>query len=175
MNARCGTTTLGLDVGLAHLGWSRWLDGRLVQLGCIETKKAKDKDASASADLFRRAGELRLRLVDSGCGQESQVVMEAISWPRNASATGKMGVAYGVVACLFGHLPVEHIRPQDVRRALGLLKGKVDKNDMLGAIRDAPGCERLHELLEPLRKGLWQHPVDACAAVLASQAIARAA
>lgn len=167
--------TLGLDVGLAHCGWSIWDGVELLGLGVITTKR--DDSATASADLLRRAGELYSGLhaieLPRKAPAPNRIVMEAVSWPRSSSVVGKMGVAYGVVACFTKYRPVVHVSPQAVRKALELPKGKVDKDDMLGVVRDARGCGQLHELLDALpRVSEWEHAVDACAVVLAERTAA---
>ena len=169
-------TTLGIDVGFAALGWCVFDDAdRLVSLGTIVTVPFAGE--SASDGLMRRsreiAREIRLRCA---VHRPHAIVMEAVSWPRSGSVIGKMGAAYGAVGAAIGceapTVLVRHISPQQVRKALGLAKG-ADKDALWTAVREHPGCERLDQLLMGVRtKALRQHPIDACAVVLASRALA---
>ena len=165
---------LGLDVGFACLGWALFVDDRLDMLGVIVTEKGEDE--SASGGLIRRCHEMRTALDNLDWSfAVDRVVMESVSWPRSGSVIGKMGAAYGVVGSMCGAWGVpQQVSPQALRKALGLAKGS-DKDAILTAVREAPGCERLDELLADIRtKALRRHPTDAAAVVLAARALQHA-
>ena len=166
--------TLGLDVGYAALGWALFDGATLYDLGTVVTAPADTPHASA--ELMRRSREIASAVRGLCRHGVRHVVMEAVSWPRSGSVIGKMGAAYGAVsaalACEVPLVHVEHLSPQAVRKGLGLAKD-ADKDALLTAVREAPGCERLDELLADVRtKALRRHPTDACAVVLAARRLA---
>ena len=169
--------TLGLDVGFASLGWALFVGDRLDMLGVIVTEAQGGETSSEGLMRRSRAIAYDLRAI-LRADRPVMVVMESVSWPRSGSVIGKIGAAYGAVSAAIGcEQPcagVLHLSPQAVRKGLGLGKG-ADKDAILTAVREAPGCERLDELLAGVRtKALRRHPTDACAVVLAARALRQA-
>ncbi len=128
------TLLIGIDPGLASCGWGvisiapgcdvMRCDG----LGVHETKKAtKKQHVLATEDNLRRARELTAflqRLFKTHAGDERNRVVaicaESMSWPRNAGASAKIGIAWGVIAsCAFTWgIPILQASPQTVKKAL---------------------------------------------------------
>jgi Holliday junction resolvasome RuvABC endonuclease subunit len=121
---------LAIDPGLATLGISLF-DVELRKaytLALFESSKASKKaNLLAADDTAERARELHKFLVDY---YQRTTVMngpplraifaEAQSWPRNAGAAAKIGVAWGVLVAFANHLdlPILQLSPQKVRKHL---------------------------------------------------------
>lgn len=163
---------VGIDTGLANCGFAV-LDfadpasPRLVRVGCIQTtKETKKRNVLASSDNIRRGRELYRALspVISGAGI---LCVESISWPRNASAVGKMGLAWGVVAALAEEhgLAVAAASPQEIKKHMTNRKtaSKAEIKTAVASIFPSIDAELRRAGVPPSRH---EHPVDAVAAVL---------
>jgi crossover junction endodeoxyribonuclease RuvC len=120
---------MGIDPGFAACGWAlvrlRPTAEEVLGLGVIETEKSdKKRQVRASDDNLRRARELtsELQVVLEQRGGERVAVLaaEAQSWPRNAGAVAKVGIAWGVVAALatIHSVSVVQASPQEVKKAI---------------------------------------------------------
>lgn len=129
---------LGLDTGLGHFGYAvlsfhrSESSGRLALTAAggpvfsvITTNKSdKKRQVAATEDNIRRCRELTpplLRLIHPSSGLNVRaLIVEAMSFPRNASAVAKIGMAFGVVAILSEvfNLPVVQLSPQEVKKRL---------------------------------------------------------
>lgn len=167
---------LGIDPGFASLGWALvevQLDeqraAQLVAVGVLRTKKAaKKKHALSSDDNVRRARELFAGLSAlEQVWRPALLCVEAMSYPRNASAAAKMSIAWGVVAALaeLRELTVLQCSPQQLKVAACGAKD-ASKLDVLAAL-----TRRYPTLILKLAdtpRGQWEHPVDALGAVHAA-------
>lgn len=172
-----GTVVTGLDLGLAHCGWSDLMllrDGEEVQdLGVWVTEKSnKKQNVLSSDDDLRRARELAVLMADHvDKVNPFALVVEAKSLPRNASAACKIGMAWGVFAtvAMSFHLPVVQASPQQVRKALGLAKNasKQDVKAMILGQRDLIPERVREKFCATIPDTRREHPIDATAAVLA--------
>lgn len=164
---------LGLDVGFAAFGYAVVAfdpdRDRIVELGVIRTEKATKKtDLNASEDNTQR-GRLIFRALSSLVEKHGPVAVavERQSWPRNASATAKVGIAWGALCALLEtfDLPDVSASPQDVKKAVAGNK-KASKEEVISSVElyfDHLGWDW------PKQKTLWEHPADAAATVIATR------
>lgn len=168
----------GWDLGLAHCGWSdvEILHDRIevVDLGVFTTEKStKKQNVLATDDDLRRARELAEK-VEAHIERVKPfaLVVEGKSLPRNASSACKIGMAWGAFAAVvqrFG-LPVVQASPQQVRKALGLLRN-ASKDEVKWKILDDLDIipEQVREIFcAQIRDRIREHPIDATAVVVAS-------
>lgn len=160
---------LGLDPGFAALGLAA-VDltpgaERVERAWVVRTEKAARKvEVRASDDNVRRArqlaAELERAVVEWG---PVALAAEAQSWPRNAGASAKVGIAWGVVAALAERhgLPLVQASPQDVKRAVAGAK-TASKGEVAAAVE-----ARFPEVEWPRQASLVEHAADAVAVVLA--------
>lgn len=158
---------LGIDSGFASCGVAVLdLSGsapRLRDSGCFTSEpSAKKRDVRAAEDLVRRHHELA-RYLDTWLKayEPVTVCLESVSWPRNAGATGKLGIAFGAVwsAAFHRGLPIVQASPQDVKLSLCGAKN-ASKDDVILAV------ERLHPgITWPSQKTRWEHVADAIGVV----------
>ena len=176
---------LGIDTGLAHLGYAlcaltedfdleviREVDST-PKMGCFVTKKSdKKKNVRASSDVFRRGQEMglqMLRLLDPSTGfvPEDGVVqgicVEGMSLPRNASACMKIGVSWGLLCMmtLTPPLPVTEATPKEIKKTL-CGKNNASKKEVQEAL-----AERFDLDVTRFKKTEIEHPFDALGAVVA--------
>ena len=169
---------LGIDPGLAHLGYAlvevksegfevvRTLDG--VVMDCIETSKSHKKLAvKASDDNTKRARFMfdHLHQIFKEADQIRAICVEAMSYPRNSSASHKMGVSWGLVvalSCLYG-VPIVQASPQEIKDVVCGNK-QASKDDVQRAL-----SQQFQVPLDTWTKGRREHPFDALGAVLACQ------
>lgn len=182
---------LGLDPGLAHLGYAVVLlrptgppklaidnKGQPV-FGYVETEKsAKKLNVMASSDNLRRAREVvrpLLDLVDMYEGKRSffdfassfrirAICAESMSFPRNASASQKLGISWGVIATIseiYG-LPVAEVTPQQMKKAL-CGKRDASKPEIQAAVAPLYGIPA-----DMFGVTVREHPYDALAAIHAT-------
>ena len=162
------TTVLGIDGGLAHLGWCVALvyaDGKrpfITGGGVIET--VKNPIGTAAADNVRRSMELASaleRVVRDHCPR--RIVGEAMSFPRNASAAAMLSQSWGVVAAIAErfNLAVDVKSPMALKGSLGGSR-TASKTEVIAAIR-----ELYPELvgLFPPRRDLHEPLADAALAM----------
>jgi Holliday junction resolvasome RuvABC endonuclease subunit len=179
------TILLGIDPGFAHLGYGALCiatDGvslRCDAFGLFETEKSSKKlSVLATEDNLRRAVELYDALdgLIRSLGDEKNVLVglaaEAMSWPRNAAVTGKMGIAWGVVASVsrVHRLPILQVSPQMLKKGVAGAKTATKDEVAAAVLRMVPSAPkaggRLTEVAARLPKGKREHPFDALAAAL---------
>ena len=115
---------LGIDTGLANYGFAvvefiTPTEMRLDRVGEVTTKKSSKKaNVLAASDNVRRAREI-YRALDPVFAEVGVICMESQSWPRNASAIGKLGLSFCVTAALAERhgLPVIAASPQAIKKA----------------------------------------------------------
>lgn len=171
---------LGVDPGFASFGFGvvRLLpDGEEVgRVDVIRTSKsAKKKNVKAADDNFQRAQAIATVLHDVVKEYEPlAIAAEAASWPRNASASAKVAMAWGLLAdlCLIYQLPMVQASPQEIKKALCGNKSatKVAIQTKLealypGQFDDFKG--RFPAKKPPQPNGQWEHGFDAVGAVVA--------
>jgi len=165
-------TVLGLDLGLAKLGWCRcdlWPDRVVpVAMGCVETKKSDKKLKFLSGDDdFRRTREIASFLLPKFDGVEV-VTLEGASWPRNNRSCQLIGRSWGIIGALVteNNLPVNQVSPQAIKKKL--CGANNASKDQVQTALDEMFEYQLTPLLEGLPKGKWEHPYDALGSVVAS-------
>lgn len=170
------TTIIGLDIGLAHCGVSA-ISARygasgivfeLLGAGVIVTEKRAAKvTVSTTEDNLTRirkmAEELRSWLE---LYQPPIVVAESMSWPRNAGALAKIGMAWGVVGTCCLRAPSQpvliDVSPQSIKLAVCGNKS-ASKEDVIQAMQS-----KLGPMPSTIKKADLEHACDASAAVLAA-------
>lgn len=164
-------TVLGIDGGLAHLGWAVARSNRdvfasnravVIDAGVVETLPRED---GTRADSHReRAVELYEQLVAVvERHKPDEICAEAFSPPRDSRNASMLAWSWGVVtavAAQFG-LPVRTKSPMPLKKALaGVSTAK--KPEMISA------CLRLYpesQTFFPRRADLHEHLADAVAAI----------
>jgi crossover junction endodeoxyribonuclease RuvC len=159
------TYVLGIDGGLAHLGWAvaELCPGcrpEVVESGCVET--TKNSIGTAAADNIRRAREVA-RALEGVVAQyrPTHIVAEAMSHPRNSRAAAMLSMSWGVIAAVAERagLPVQVKSPMALKRAL-TGNQTAGKAEMIAAV-----LELYPEVKLPTRADLREHPADAVAAI----------
>lgn len=166
---------LGLDISLTHTGWalvnaqgkSVWL----VKCGVIPTQKMETKeDITSTKDLLRRCAKIHKDIASilTPDGVDL-VVMEAMSWPRNAASAIKMAAAWGAIAPLIAHKATIEVSPQALKLATAGSKSAT-KTEVESAVRSrlAQASCLLLEKQVP-KKSDREHCWDALGAILAAQ------
>lgn len=174
---------VGIDPGLAHLGWARVLirssSEELVGLGVFASRKSdKKRNILGADDNVRRARELAkeiskvLGLIDLG-EHDKQLAMprvvcaETMAFLRGASATAKLHLAWGVLVGRLesNGLPLVQASPQEVKVA-ACGRRDASKADVLEAMRKR--FTRVDRYLNEIHPaGDREHAVDALAVVVA--------
>lgn len=169
---------LSLDVSMTATGWVIVERGEtpgdaptLLDCGVIQTEKMSTKEnVSTTADSMRRAVKINNTLRDAmGSQKFDLVVVEAMSWPRNAGAAIKMAMAWGAIAPLIRDYPLIEVGPQALKLAVAGSKSATKKEVEMGVRKQIPATSS--ELLETLipKRALREHCWDALGAVLAAQ------
>ena len=169
---------LSLDVSMTATGWVIVERGEtpgdaptLLDCGVIQTEKMSTKEnVSTTADSMRRAVKINNTLRDAmGSQKFDLVVVEAMSWPRNAGAAIKMAMAWGAIAPLIRDYPLIEVGPQALKLAVAGSKSATKKEVEMGVRKQIPATSS--ELLEALipKRALREHCWDALGAVLAAQ------
>lgn len=131
---------LCLDISYTNIGWcvveSSLNAGVAVvkAAGVIQTKKSKTevsgtKDCVDRCYTIFREMALPMSLYTLDC-----VVVESMSWPRNASSATKMALAWGAVGSWIGALPVVTAAPQSIKLDLTGSRS-ADKAEVEAAVR----------------------------------------
>ena len=81
---------LGIDPGLANLGWAVMDEEELVKYGCIETKTG-EKSEDRLDFIFSKVEELMDKY------KVSEVVMESLYFAKNAKSAIKVAEVMGVI------------------------------------------------------------------------------
>lgn len=165
---------IGLDPGLAHLGWAavrlEEVGERPMALGLVATSKRSGQGVLVTDDLHRRGQELARALaavLDAWPGVLA-VCAESISYPRNAGSAAMIGRAWGVIDALLERrgLPLLSASPKAIKRAATGL-ASASKAAVFEAL-DQRYSGAVARLLRPIRATTkHEHPVDALGAVVA--------
>lgn len=169
---------LSLDVSMTATGWviveheeAPGSIPTLLDCGVIQTEKMSTKEnVSTTADSMRRAVKINNTLRDAMASQKFDlVVVEAMSWPRNAGAAIKMAMAWGAIAPLIRDYPLIEVGPQALKLAVAASKSATKKEVEAGVRKLIPAISS--ELLETLipKRALREHCWDALGAVLAAR------
>lgn len=172
MISRPWVNVLGIDPGFAHCGIGvvrLFPEGeQVVRVGVIRTQKADRKHKVLSTDdNFRRARHISTYLnrviVDN---HVQALAAEAKSYPRNASASAKVAMTWGVLADIveMRKMPMVQITPQSMKKRLcGKISAtKTALQDVL--LRRYPG--QFEVFMSRIPKGQWEHGFDAVGAVV---------
>lgn len=160
---------LGLDIGLAHCGWSYFNSAsKTWKAGLIATQK----DATGTGVNHSEDAISRCRLLHTGLVQIVETLhpdvlcVESLSFPRNAGATAKIGMAWGVVSTL--GLPTFHVPPMAVKLHIAGKK-TATKLEVVAAVDKATEGAIERELqAKKIPMGKREHPYDASAVILAA-------
>lgn len=168
---------LGIDTGLANTGLAIVeADPRsisvidLLHFGSESSVKKKGiRAADDTFDRTRRLAAFIISVIDKH--QPDLVCIESLSMPRNASASNKIGMAFGAVATLveIRGLPVLGVSPTAIKDAVTGNK-KASKDDVQDALDlRFGGAPRKILKAKKLAKGKHEHPFDALGAVVACE------
>jgi len=164
---------LGVDPGFAKLGLSvvRLLpkSEEVLALRSIHTQKDVGKrKVLAADDNVHRARELARHLIELADNHTiCLIAAEAMSFVRNASASHKVGIAWGLIVMFAEQrgIPITSARPQEIKRVLcGSQKASKEEVESALLIRYGNHIENLFEGPE----GLREHAFDSLGAVVAS-------
>lgn len=168
-------TLLGVDTGFAALGYAKISltsadPGSIAQaqMGVLRTAKtAKKKNVYAADDNLRRIAELA-RDLDPLLEGVAVVCIEAQSWPRNASVSAKIGMAWGLVGALCARrsIPIVQVSPQNLKKAL-TGKPTATKEEVETGVRERFSLD-FETLLSGVPGTMYEHAFDALGAVVAS-------
>ena len=160
---------VGVDPGLATMGvvlMELFPDKEIVRGATVFTTKPETKKRAvrASDDNVRRATYLYTQLSKRLDKYEvNAICIEAQSWPRNASASAKVGISWGVIIAAAAErgLPMLQASPQAIKKAL-TGSNQASKLDVQAAVLTLyPGMKL------PKQKTLREHAADAVGAVVA--------
>ena len=177
---------LSLDVSMTATGWTIVeVDDAtgvvdLRQCGVLVTEKLESGEkVSNTIDSMRRAAVIGLginkALDDFKAAYPNDkiglIVVEAMSWPRNAASAIKMSMAWGALApILLGlQVPVIEVGPQEIKKVVASSRSATKKEVEGGVRKRIPAASS--EVLEHLipKRALREHCWDALGAVLAAQ------
>jgi len=159
---------LGFDPGFANFGWASvsvetpGFGPFVHSLGVFRTKKAdKKRDVYASDDNAQRIRELTRNIAELlDRTMPVAIAVESQSWPRNSSASAKVGMAWGAMVALaeVRQIPMIQVSPQQVK-LLTVGDKKASKEQVKDWVIANYGCA------EPLKKlgALYEHAADAVA------------
>jgi crossover junction endodeoxyribonuclease RuvC len=155
---------LGIDPGFASLGIAVVArDGsELYEVAVLETELVKGM--KASVDNVRRVQEIGRGIVGvlDRLEPPAFIACEAMSFARSASASHKVGLAWGTIAEIARsyRAPVVQASPQEIKIALCGRKN-ASKDDVILEIE-----RRFPEVQWPKRLALWEHAADAVGAAV---------
>lgn len=152
---------LCVDIGFASLGYCiADTQGTILEVGLCRTQKVKG--LASPVDALSRCRSLAKQLKEVIARREgiSLVRAESPSYPRHASTSTKLGMAWGVLMAVVPEgVKVEIISPQLIRKNLGLAKGAT-KDDLCTVVRNAYPDQFL-QIGGSYPDALRQHIVDA--------------
>lgn len=125
---------LGIDPGIALLGYAIMEDGEVIKYGCIKTKSTDPMDKR----LFIIFTEL-LRIMQSECPKVMSI--EKLLIGRNRTTAVAVAQARGVclLAAAYHNLEIYEPEPSMVKKAMG--NGSYDKKEMRVAVRKTLGVD----------------------------------
>lgn len=170
---------LGTDPGFASFGFSvvrlTKAAEEIIRTDVIRTQKsAKKTGVKAADDNFRRAQAISAMLHEVVKEyQPMALAAEAASYPRNASASAKIAMAWGILAdiCHVYQLPMVQATPQDIKKALCNNKS-ASKEDIRRAMEARYPDQfedfkaRFPAKKPPQPNGQWEHGFDAAGSVV---------
>lgn len=163
---------LGLDPGWANIGYAivNLVPFTPVRMGLIQTKKSDKKLKVLSSDDNVRRGREIVASLDALLAENTihAICMESKSFPRNASASAKVAMFWGIIIKLATILdvPLIQARPQEIKRRM-CAKEKATKQDVQDACDLMFGKELVHGLVEGIARSKLEHPYDGLATVVA--------
>lgn len=142
---------LGIDPGLANLGWAVMDEEELVKYGCIETKTG-EKSEDRLDFIFSKVEELMDKY------KVSEVVMESLYFAKNAKSAIKVAEVMGVikVCAKKNGVRVYEYTPLQIKTALTGY-GRASKDQVEDMVK------RLLDRNEPIRP---DHASDAVAVAM---------
>ncbi len=169
---------LGIDPGFASVGYALLRPGTegfvLLKMGVVRTekwkpskKRPKATKPSASEDNVRRAQEIGSALLELLEGVDT-ICVEAMSFPRNASAAAKMAMFWGVLStlALIRGLNVIQVSPQKIKIAV-TGHNSAEKEEVQAALEKLFGAESVDlSGITDVPKSLREHPFDALGAAV---------
>lgn len=171
---------LGVDPGFASFGLCvvQLLPDseRILHVDVIRTQKSnKKQNVKAADDNFRR-GKAISALLHSVVDERKPLAIaaESASWPRNASASAKLAMSWGILIdiCQVYSLPMVQATPQELKKAV-CDKKTATKEEIRHALEERyPGQFNPFKTEFPPRNppkphGQWEHGFDAAGAVVA--------
>lgn len=172
---------LGLDVSMTATGWVLCSVNQanlvtLTDCSVLTTEKLESGEkVSLTMDSIRRAMKIHNALSEALYGTPGGpvvdlVVVEGMSWPRNAGSSIKMAMAWGAIAPLIGGFPLIEVGPQELKVTVAGSRSATKKEVEAAVRKRIPPTSS--ELLEALilKRALREHCWDALGAILASQA-----
>ncbi|TXH57453.1 MAG: hypothetical protein E6Q97_04430 [Desulfurellales bacterium] len=169
---------IGLDIAFVNTGVvSVHVDenNQVLLNSCyvIETEKNQTSEkVSSTLDNVRRA-----QIIHEGLRETLDevrpvaVIVESMSWPRNAASAIKMAMAWGAIAPLLKNYPVIEVSPQDIK-LLATGKRSATKQEVeRGVLNLLPSSAWARDVVEThvQKASLREHCYDALGAVLAAQ------
>jgi len=185
---------LGIDPGLRSFGYAAIAFPRdpssdvmrVEDFGYFGTQKAtKKQHVYSTEDLLKRGRELATFLDALIVKQQHDrarlvaICAEAMSWPRNASAVAKIGIAWGVIltTALRHRLPILQASPQEIKKRIAGRLDATKKEVEEGVLRrvqranaDHLGTTVFAEAAARIPKTVQEHPFDAAAAAITCSA-----
>lgn len=169
---------LGLDPGFANTGWAIMdLEGTtatVIDVGVFCTKKNdRKRNVSEISETFDRAREIA-RFIEGLIERYDVAVVcfESQSPVRNASASAKLGLTYGVIAAITArrNLAVVAPSPQKVKKAM-VGRNSATKEEIEAAVRSKyPRSKKAFAQYEAdVPASRREHGFDAVAVVVASE------
>ena len=157
------------------MGWCRYALGktpeadRPLAMGVIRTQKSNKKaNVLASNDNHRRIAEI-FKLLFPLSQDVIMFTAEAQSWPRNASSSAKVGMAWGVISSLSELLsvPLLQMSPQAMKKSICGNKS-ASKQEIADALTTRYGIVIADVLLKDVPPGQREHAFDALGSVCAT-------
>ena len=165
----------GIDPGFASIGYGVLelgaKDIEALGFGVVRTEKSdKKRGVSAADDNLRRAQEISRILVPLVDGAQA-LCFEAPSLPRNAATSFKLGLCYGIIACLSetADVPIVMVTPKGLKKAL-CGNGSASKEEVAEAVTRRLGRDITDELLaKKVPRSQHGHVYDAFGSILANE------
>lgn len=158
---------VGIDPGFASCGVTvaeLLAETELVYLMDVITteKSSKKRSVRASEDNVTRAIKIFNDLHNLIPRKTIAFCAEAQSWPRNASASAKVGIAWGVICAVAEDLgiPILQATPKEIKKCV-CGKGTASKLEVQEAL-----VQRYGSLPLPKQKGKREHVCDALGAIV---------
>jgi crossover junction endodeoxyribonuclease RuvC len=116
---------IGIDPGFASMGLAHVQllakKERVLRMGVIRTQKStKKQNILATEDNIKRTSELYSELQKWMNPDVIAICAEGQSWPRNASSSAKVGMAWGVIVAIAEQagIPIIQASPQEIKKIL---------------------------------------------------------